>query len=405
MSHKQLLSGVIGLILLGGLQAACGRQAAPTQAPPTSSPTSASPTTPPVLSTAEPSPTMGEQIVSRDFSDFTRFSYAQESQSGPLCPSKGIFEAEISRRSHGDYLLKASIAEYGTLGVDQCFEGEDNPRSCTTIVQLPERTLTPGELDAVLDRFREIEIGSYDPWAVECDASCNVDHFTWDSFDAWAFCSGNLVPVQAQILKDLLDKLASKSLEYLPAATPVPPTFISTNTPAPTPAPSSGVLRGALIGAESQTPLAGAAIILCLVGTDRKCTLQADVATTTGDGGLFELSGIPPASYAIFYDPSGDARAGWQEIDGLEISLKIEGAVMFASPERTEFFSTFAGGETITISPDTSIGFDAEGNVTGEGSVIFDKYGLTLQFRDGQPLVVQVQRGKTTELEIMVWGL
>jgi hypothetical protein len=166
------------------------------------------------------------------------------------------------------------------------------------------------------------------------------------------------------------------------------------------------VLRGTLIGAESQKPLAGAAIILCSVGTERKCTLQADLIATAEDDGGFELTGISPASYAIFYDPSGDAIAGWKEINGLEISLKIEGVAMFSpSPERTEFFSTFGGGEGISITPDTSIGFDAEGNVTGEGTFISEKYGLTLQFHDGQPLTIQVQRGEITELEIMAWGL
>jgi len=186
--------------------------------------------------------------------------------------------------------------------------------------------------------------------------------------------------------------------------TPIPPT--PTSTPLPTPTPSSGVLRGKLIGAVSQKPLVGAALILCLVGAERECTLQADLIATTEDDGDFELTDVPPSSYAVFYDPSGNAKAGWKEMDGLEISLKFEGVAMFSpSPERTEFFSTFGGGESIGMTPQTSINFDAEGNATGEGSLISNKYGLTLQFHDGQPLTIQVQRGETTGLEIMAWGL
>lgn len=191
-----------------------------------------------------------------------------------------------------------------------------------------------------------------------------------------------------------------------PAAIPTPMHVVTaTPTPLPTPTPSSGVLRGTLIGAESQKPLAGAAIILCLVGVERKCTLEADLIATVEEDGGFELTDIPPVSYVIFYDPSGNARVGWKEINELEISLKIEGVAMPSSSQRTEFFSTFGGGESIGITPDTSIGFDAEGNIIGEGSFISERYGLTLQFHDGQPLTIQVQRGEITELEIMAWGL
>lgn len=225
MSRKQFLSSAICAALMGGLLVTCDwPQATPTPAPPISSPTSASPTPPSVLLTPEPLPTTGPEIVSHDFSDFTHFSFAQESESGPLCPDIGIFVAEISRSPHGDYLLKASIAEYGTLGVDQCLEGGDKPRRCTAIVQLPERTLTPAEVDAVLDTFREIEIVSYDYPPIECDASCHVLHFTWDSFDIWyrgPHCYfRNLGHEQVQELEDLLSQLTTRSRAGLPTTTP-----------------------------------------------------------------------------------------------------------------------------------------------------------------------------------------
>lgn len=159
------------------------------------------------------------------------------------------------------------------------------------------------------------------------------------------------------------------------------------------------------MGDESRRALAGAAIILCLVGTERKCTLKADLSGAADEDGNFELANTPPGLYAVFYDPSGSARAGWKETNGLEISLKIEGVALFSGPERVEFYSSFGGGESIGISPHTSIGFDAEGDVTGDGSFISEKYGLTLQVHDGQPLIVQIQPGEITEVEIMAWGL
>jgi hypothetical protein len=174
---------------------------------------------------------------------------------------------------------------------------------------------------------------------------------------------------------------------------------------APTSIPSLGTLKGKLLGADSQKVLGGAAIILCSVVDEQKCSLKAGLVTTVMEDGCFELVDIPPATYIVFFDPSGKATLSWKEIDGLEMILKLEGLARFPGTARDELFSTFGGNGAITIKKGFSLEFKEDGRFGGDGSVISDKYGLTMDFHEGKPIMAEIQPGKITEIEIQAVGL
>lgn len=188
------------------------------------------------------------------------------------------------------------------------------------------------------------------------------------------------------------------------------PRAVPTSTlvpPAPTRREKTGTAQGNLIGAESAQPLAGAAVVLCSVVAEQTCMLRADLVSISTEEGSFELTEVPPGSYVVFYNPSAEASSTWEELDGLEMILKLEGLGLsrFPSPARTELFSTFGGGGSITWQKGTSIGFDDAGVLEGDGSIISEEHGLTMDFHEGKPITVEVQPGETTAIEIRAWGL
>ncbi|OGO04159.1 MAG: hypothetical protein A2Y60_02955 [Chloroflexi bacterium RBG_13_54_9] len=160
------------------------------------------------------------------------------------------------------------------------------------------------------------------------------------------------------------------------------------------------------MGAESQNPLSAAAVILCLVTADKKCSLKANLVTTVNEDGSFEIINIPPGSYVVFYGPSGKASSGWKDIDGLEMILNLDGlndppgSVSFE-----ELKSTFCGGGGMTIKRGTIFEFRGHIVVPMEGGIISEKYGLTMDFPEGKPITVDVQPGKVTQIEIKAWAL
>lgn len=95
--------------------------------------------------------------------------------------------------------------------------------------------------------------------------------------------------------------------------TPIPPTDTPTPTPSPTPTPTPEV-RGSLIDAETDEPLAGARIILCLQDSESSCCIDSDLSTMTDENGEFAIQVPGPGDYVVFYNVSGDMRPGW---DGL----------------------------------------------------------------------------------------
>ena len=134
------------------------------------------------------------------------------------------------------------------------------------------------------------------------------------------------------------------------------------------------------------------------------CVLQADLASISGKDGNFEITEVPPGLYVVFYDPSGKASSGWKDIDGVEMILNLEGLSPFPSPARTELFSTFGGGGSILLQKATVLAWDEDGVFKGDGSIISEEYDLAMDFHEGKPITVEIELGKTTELEIRAWA-
>jgi hypothetical protein len=221
----------------------------------------------------------------------------------------------------------------------------------------------------------------------------------------------------------------------------------STTTPTETITPTTGDIQGKLLSANTTEPLAGAAIILGLVTGELECTLQSDLVAVVGEDGTFELVNVPPGTYVVFYDPSGEAKDSWENIDKLKIDLRwyvlgpavstldgatyfdssgsvvpvvseVDGAFIFNTPFNKiytelppyegpgtyingDFFITFGGGGTVVITDGKGIRWFGEYALWIEAAFSSIKYGLTLEFHETNPLSIEVKAGETSNIEIM----
>ena len=163
---------------------------------------------------------------------------------------------------------------------------------------------------------------------------------------------------------------------------------------------STGVVIGRLIDPESQKPHAGALIILGRISVEGECNIKANLVSSTDDHGKFSLSGVPSGAYVLFYDLSGKARATLKSIDGLRIIYRLGRHRSFGSVMTEEFFATFGGGGAVFCRSETTAKIKDGKIISLDGSFSSEKYGLTIDFHKGKPIIVEVKPGETTELEI-----
>lgn len=165
------------------------------------------------------------------------------------------------------------------------------------------------------------------------------------------------------------------------------------------------VLRGSIVGAESRKPLAGAAVVLCKVTEGPKCSPQANLGAIATADGNFRIDKLPPGKYFVFYDPTGIAREAWKAIDGKEITIKPEELDPgMSSAAWKELAGGLGCGGSVTVTKGTVFNFK-DGKFAGitNGSFTFDKCGLTLELRAGEPLSVEVL-GASATFTIEAWG-
>ena len=191
------------------------------------------------------------------------------------------------------------------------------------------------------------------------------------------------------------------------------PTSISSQTIVPVPVSAStptaklGEVQGKLVESESQKPLAGAAIILCLVNNEEECTLQVSLIATTKEDGTFKLFGVPLGKYIVLYNTSGEAKEGWREIDQLKINYKLQGRRP-CSPTSfitDEFYDTFGGSGKVFMQKGASVTLRDGIIESVEGAITSEKYGLTIEFHDGKPMMLQVESRKTSHIEVIAAGI
>jgi len=173
----------------------------------------------------------------------------------------------------------------------------------------------------------------------------------------------------------------------------------------PAPEPTSGSVQGNIISAETQQPLAGAAIILGKVTGESECALQSELSASADANGNFEIAEVPAGSYVIFYDPSGEAKASWQEINGRMISYGLIGKSPM-NPQSCitkELHETLGGGGAVAVTAQKLTVNFTDGLMTslkGKLTITSKKYGLTIDFNDGKPLTLEVKAGETSDLLI-----
>lgn len=167
-------------------------------------------------------------------------------------------------------------------------------------------------------------------------------------------------------------------------------------------APLLGKVRGRLVSAKTQEPLEGAAAVMCLATDEKECIVQGSLTASVDKDGVFEVSEVPPGVYVILYDLSGKAKDSWKDIDQLRIAYDISEEYLAERmiPFSDEFFETFCGGGGLTIH-NYSMSMK-DGKVADvEGAFTSVKYGLTMEFHDMKPIMVEAKPGETSSIEIM----
>jgi hypothetical protein len=107
------------------------------------------------------------------------------------------------------------------------------------------------------------------------------------------------------------------------SSTELPPATPTSQPSTSTPIVATSLVKGKLIGTTSQKPLAGGTVILCLVSGETQCTLQTDLTATAQEDGGFELTDIPAGQYVVLYEPSGEFKETWEDLDGVTLDYKL----------------------------------------------------------------------------------
>jgi hypothetical protein len=190
-----------------------------------------------------------------------------------------------------------------------------------------------------------------------------------------------------------------------PTATESTPTAPTTTEPE---LPTTGNIQGRLISVETQEPLVGATVILGLVTGESECTLQSNLIASADEYGAFQLADVPPGMYIVFYDPTGNEKEAWSEIDKLKIIYELIGKQhKVASYYITnELYDTLGGGGKLIghygAGATIRINNGIIESITGSHAFTSLKYGLTIQFTNGEPTSLEVKAGETVSVDIAI---
>lgn len=204
-----------------------------------------------------------------------------------------------------------------------------------------------------------------------------------------------------------------------PTPTPIPPSPTPTPVPptaTPTPVPPYGHIVGRIIGADTGNPLADLQIILCLLpseieGEEYACTLQAAPMARSDASGAFEFLKVPDGSYVLMYGDPDELVSTVDEWEGIEVTRgkpcvnPISGKNYVCRIPESAFWEE--GGKYIAGTTRLTIGEDGTVEWWGllEGIARSNRLGISIMIEDRiLAPVVQVQSGKTTDIEWKVYG-
>lgn len=183
-------------------------------------------------------------------------------------------------------------------------------------------------------------------------------------------------------------------------ATPTPKPVEATPTPAPptpTPAPATGSVQGVLTGSKSSQPIADAYVLLCAVvdptASEPECLLRADLSTVTDTDGSFTFESVSPGTYIVVYGLSDEVQGSPQTWDGR--------SVRYRSPVTVD---PFGGNQGASFPKGTEIDVAGDGIYVNTGSFTSNEFGLSIEYRQHEPLGISVTAGQTAQVTVDVSG-
>ena len=180
---------------------------------------------------------------------------------------------------------------------------------------------------------------------------------------------------------------------FAPAPTQTPtPTKTPMPSPTPTPAPE---IKGTLIDTETDEPLAGARVILCLQDSPTSCCMDGDLSVKTNELGEFNIQVPGDGEYVVLYNVSGDLRPDW---DGMCLDYSKSSALMPGLQEDLRSMWDSLGGGTMSMCMQVWAG--KEGWSTNVYSVTQDLGFVSMW---DKPLAVTVTNG-VGSINLAVWN-
>ena len=114
-----------------------------------------------------------DDTVTNDYSQFERFEFRQESNFW-FCPLEGVpYVATIVRNGESGYLFRESVLEESATKSDNCIPTLSS-RTCFVERQLPNRELTPEEVNRLTTVFSRIVVRTSPP--PKCQGQLVIDY-------------------------------------------------------------------------------------------------------------------------------------------------------------------------------------------------------------------------------------
>lgn len=175
-------------------------------------------------------------------------------------------------------------------------------------------------------------------------------------------------------------------------------------SPTATPASAMGSVQGVLIERESNEPIASAYVLLCAVidpaASEPECLSRASLTAVTGTDGGFLTASVPQGTYVVVYGLSDEAQGSPQTWDGR--SVHYPPLVMISGKGTDKNIDPFGGNQGAHFPKGSEIGVAGGDICLKSGAMMSIEFGLSIECREYEPLVVSVTAGQTAQVTVDV---
>lgn len=206
--------------------------------------------------------------------------------------------------------------------------------------------------------------------------------------------------------------ITSSSASIEPSATSIPPTTATpeptakptTNPPTETPETVTGVAIVKLLLRENQEPIVGGSIFLCLIidmeAEEPECILNNQLLVKTDVDGSANFDEIEPGSYLVVYGLPIEIKDSSQGLHGKAVTYKTSIAPSGPFGKVTD---PFGGSLDILVSPEVAeVVISGTGMFVTNGAITSREYGLSIEYRDSNPTIIEVVAGEIIEITVEV---